>query len=92
MIGHIDRDNEEARLCANHAKCIKYPSYKDGYASGKADARDKNLVKTTKCPYVLTPDMLALLKKRARWIAGYQTGWNVINQKRQVSKKRKPKK
>ena len=77
MIGNIDRDEREEKLCYRHSYGMKFKSYKLGMAAGKTDVRNKDLTSKTKCPYRIPEDVLELLKKRARWLAGYEIGWQV---------------
>ena len=89
MISRIDRDAVEEKLCNNHRYGMKQKSYKLGLKAGKIDSKNKNLEKKAKCPYRIPSDILALLKKRARWFAGYDMGWqSVLERKKKKKKKR----
>lgn len=82
MIGHIDRDNTEAKLCNDRKYGMKFKSYKLGVKAGIRAAKTKDLP-AEKCPYPIPPDVMKLLQQRARWFAGYEEGWGKIQRKRQ---------
>lgn len=90
MIGRIDRDETEEKLCNNYRYGMKQKSYKLGLVAGKLDSKNKkNLEKKAKCPFKIPSDILILLKKRARWFAGYDYGWQISLQKRLHKDKKK---
>lgn len=90
MIGRIDRDVDAENECRDHRRGMKFPSYKEGLEAGKRDFRGlKNLEHKELNPYSLTPEILSLLKKRARWESGYQTGWMLAKERRKLIKKKK---
>lgn len=91
MISFIDRDEKEAKLCYSRRYGMKFKSYKSGFSAGKKDAKDKkNINGKTKCPFNIPPDVYDLLRKRARWLEGYEAGWNRVGAgKRKKNAKRK---
>lgn len=44
----------------------KFRSWREGYEAAR------NGEKKTDCPYKLTPDIIDLLRKRTRWILGWE--------------------
>lgn len=89
MISRIDRDNDEEKSCYDLRYAMKQKSYKLGYAAGKIDSKNKNLEKKAKCPFRIPSDILAILKKRARWFAGYDYGWQISSLKKKRKKKKR---
>jgi 5-enolpyruvylshikimate-3-phosphate synthase len=75
VISFIDRDNKETKRCNDHRYGMKFKSYKLGMLAGKTDVKDKELTAKTQCPYFIPEEVRQLLKKRARWLAGYEEGW-----------------
>lgn len=90
MIGRIDRDDAEEKKCNVRRYGMKFPSYKQGLIAGRRDRKRKaKLEPREKCPYFIPSDVLALLKKRARWFAGYDAGWQQVHLKKQMKRKKK---
>ena len=83
MIGRIDRDNEEEKKCYDMAYGKKFKSFKKGYLAGKIDAKkNKDLKNREPNPYLIDPDVLMILKQRARWFEGYDQGWQKISDRK----------
>lgn len=89
MIGRLDLDEAEAKKCNNHNAGKKLPSYKKGFHAGLRDGKQTDIGKREKNPYLLSPEIMILLKKRARWEAGYQYGWQLGSAKKKVKLKKK---
>lgn len=89
-MGRIDRDESEQSRCYNDEYARKFKSYRLGLAAGKRDGARTGNEKLERNPYVLTPEILALLRKRARWEAGHSIGFTQTARKR-LAKVRKGK-
>jgi len=89
MIGRLDLDEAEAKRCNNHSVGKKLPSYKKGFQAGLRDGKKTEIEKREKNPYLIDPEVMILLKKRARWEAGYQYGWQLGSKKKKIKKVRR---
>jgi hypothetical protein len=91
MIGRLDLDNDEAKKCNNHNVGKKLPSYRKGFQAGLRDGKQLEIQKREKNPYLIDPEVMLLLKKRARWQMGYEYGFQIGGRKRRLKlgKKRK---
>jgi hypothetical protein len=87
MMGRLDRDELEEKKCYDARYGQKFKSFRIGLQDGKRDAKaGKHLEKRTANPYSVPSEIWELLKKRARWEMGYQTGWSLIHQRNQKKK------
>lgn len=75
MQGRIDRDEGEEKLSATYRYGKKFKSFRLGYRDGKIDGAKIEADVRKKCPFKIPSDVYELLKKRARWFAGYDLGW-----------------
>ena len=93
MLGSLLHDDAERKRCNDSRYGMKFKSYKLGYAAGKHDRLNlkRDDAKTEQNPYKLTPDILDLLRRRARWESGYFAGWQRIQLKKQNKAKKKKK-
>ena len=91
MISQLDRDKAEEHRCYDTKVGMTFKSFRDGLDAGKREAKLVDLPKggLKQCPYYLSPEVRELLKKRARWLAGYDTGWQLAKRKQQRKKKKK---
>ena len=86
--GKLGSDAEELKKCASHKYGLRFKSYKKGYLSGKIDSKHHTSTREherAENPYTLTPDVIELLRKRARWEMGYEMGW-AVNHRRRLEK------
>ena len=91
MIGRLDLDEQEAKKCNDHNRGKKLPSYRKGFEAGLRDGKQTEIEKREKNPYLIDPEVMLLLKKRARWEMGYQYGCQVGHRisSKKLEKKRK---
>lgn len=82
MMDFIDRDNVETKKCYDYRYGMKQKSFKQGFSAGKLDRKDKHLEKKAKCPFKIPSSVQLILKKRARWIEGYNQGWQAAGKKK----------
>lgn len=82
MIGRLDVDEQEVKRCNDHNAGKKLPSYRKGFQAGLSDGQKTEIEKREKNPYWLSSEIKLLLRKRARWEAGYQYGWQIGSRKK----------
>lgn len=89
MQGRIDRDENEEKKSAAYRYGKKFRSFRVGYKAGRKDGWTREATAQAKCPFHIPSDVLELLKKRARWFAGYDMGYQDAKIKRRKQGKKK---